>query len=81
MPVSTSARLRRRNRVPRSRSALHQGLDHGGHGIGLRSFQRAAGAEAVGFVQNNHHACDGSGRNEDAEEFPALLFFGVVPIQ
>ncbi len=79
MPVSTSE-LRRRNRALREPFRPAAGLDHGGYALPA-SFQRAAGAEAVVLLQNNHHACDVvAAENEDAEEFPALSV-GVVPIQ
>ena len=60
---------------PGSGDAVHQRLDDGCHGIGLRGSQLSAG-KSIGLVEHNHHATHGSGRHDGAQKLPTLLLDG-----
>ena len=61
---------------PRSYATRHQGLNHGGHSVGLGSNERTLAGETIGLVEHHHHTCHSGCRHQCAEEFPTLLLLG-----
>ena len=61
---------------PGSLSAEHQGLDDGGHCVGLRGHQGAFACVAVGVGEQHNDGAHGQGRHERAHELEGLLLEG-----